>query len=328
MPDKQMEGDNQRRRTLAREAREMRRRPSEAGVTLGASKQFEHTERKRREGPPAAGRHKPGPDGGDLPTRPPPGVEWPLSDPHEVRAAPPEVAGLIRYRDLIEEVRRRTGLDFDQARLATEATVTVLARALDEADRQRLLDEVPNELHDDQAVSARSRPNDLSSFLDEVARIAHRPLEQARYQAQAVFDALADQDVTLIESLHLPPAIKELTEPPPTGGGVVGSTGHTAPLTDGELRAALAGLPYWSGSDRGLCRSIKLPRDNLDRVLQRLDRLRVEYGRGPHIGRQDEENATLIVRTGKADAVTALDIDLAHRVDAAIDEAGAGLAAF
>jgi hypothetical protein len=38
MGGKQMEGDNAERRKLARAAREAGRRPSEVGVTLGASK--------------------------------------------------------------------------------------------------------------------------------------------------------------------------------------------------------------------------------------------------------------------------------------------------
>ena len=43
------------------------------------------------------------------------------------------------------------------------------------------------------------------------------------------------------------------------------------------------------------------------------------------IGRPEEGTATLVVRTNRVDAVTALDVELAHRVDAAIEEAGAGL---
>lgn len=64
-----MEGDNERRRALARQARAEGRQPSEAGVTLGASKQVEHVERAHRDGPPPAGPHKPRPeDGGPAPT--------------------------------------------------------------------------------------------------------------------------------------------------------------------------------------------------------------------------------------------------------------------
>jgi hypothetical protein len=45
---KQMEGDNRYRRKLARLARMRGKRPSELGVTTGASKQREHEERDER----------------------------------------------------------------------------------------------------------------------------------------------------------------------------------------------------------------------------------------------------------------------------------------
>jgi pterin-4a-carbinolamine dehydratase len=68
-------------------------------------------------------------------------------------------------------------------------------------------------------------------------------------------------------------------------------------------------------------RTIELPAANLDRVLWRLDRLRHELGRGPHVGREDNTTATLVVLTHQVDAVTGLDIDLAHRIDAIIVDA-------
>jgi hypothetical protein len=71
---------------------------------------------------------------------------------------------------------------------------------------------------------------------------------------------------------------------------------------------------------------VALPPDNLDRVLARLDRLRQDNGRGPSIGRPGGTAAVLTVRTSQADGVTALDVDLAHQIDDAIDEVGAGMA--
>ncbi len=47
--------------------------------------------------------------------------------------------------DIVGEVARRTGLDFDRARAAAETRVTILARALDRIGRERLLGEVPAE---------------------------------------------------------------------------------------------------------------------------------------------------------------------------------------
>ncbi|MGC9669339.1 DUF2267 domain-containing protein [Planosporangium sp. 12N6] len=325
MGGKQMEGDNQRRRALARRAREEGRAPSEAGVTLGSSKQVEHTEHAHRAGPPPAGTHKPTPHRpvpGPPPRSGPPWPKW-----HPQAAGVTNSPGWIRYRDLINEVSRRADLDFDHARLAAEATTTVLARALEESDRRQFLDGVPTELHDDYAINVPYAPLDLNGFLIQVGTIVHRERDQARYQVQAVLSTMADQDHDLIAALDLPDYVHPLLAPPPIGGGLVaGPTEQPPPLTDEELREALSTLPLWSGDRRALIREIVLPAENLDRVLHRLIQLREDVGRVPHIGRRGPNTATLVVRTTSVDAVTRLDVELAYAVDDAIVEAGAGMA--
>ncbi|HEX6968224.1 MAG TPA: DUF2267 domain-containing protein [Micromonosporaceae bacterium] len=324
MSGKQMEGDNQRRRTLAHRTREQGRQPSEAEATLGSSKQFEHTSQGRRSGPPPAGERKPGPRRVAA-TPPAPPEQPPLMDDWvaELPAGPGPAP--VGYRGFVEDVRQRLGLDFDQARRAAEATVIALARALDGPDRRRLLDVVPAALHDDYPSVTPRQPRTLIGFLDDVARMTLRPRDQARYQAQAVLNALADHRADLIASLDIPPDLRELLSPVAAGGGLVDKTAHVAPLTDDEVRSALTELPYWSGSRNALVRALVLPSDNLDRVIRRLDRLHAEMGRRPHVERRDG-TAMIVVRTESVDAVTALDVDLAHAVDDAIEEVGAGIA--
>ncbi|MEV0325701.1 DUF2267 domain-containing protein [Micromonospora echinospora] len=321
---KQMEGDNQRRRALARQARERGRQPSGEAATLGASKQLTHLDRGKRAGPPPAGVHKPDSSrGGPVPP--------PAGRPSAARPGPrpgpgrPETIGL-GYRELVGDVSRRTGVDFREAKVGAEATVLVLSRALDEADRQRLLRAVPVSLHDVTPVDGIEQHRDLPGFLGEVARISGRTPEQARYQAEATMAALATRDGRLVASLRVPEGLRDLLAPPEAGGGLVGPTGATAPLDADELRAALADLPYWSARGPTLSRSIALPPPNLDRVLDQIDQLRRDTGRGPAISRQTGSSAVLTVRSRQADAVTARDVDLAHRVDDAIEEAGAGMA--
>ncbi|WP_431931422.1 DUF2267 domain-containing protein [Micromonospora sp. RP3T] len=320
---KQMEGDNQRRRALARQAREQGRRPSETGASLSASKQVTSLDQHERSGPPPAGRHKPDSTRGG-PAPPAVGVAErprPLPDPPSGRGA------TLGYRDLVDDVSRRAGVDFAEAKVAAEATVLALARALDEAERERLLAAVPVKLHDVVPVDGVARRQDLPGFLAEVGRRSRLTPEQARYQAEATLAALADADADLIGSLRVPDGLRDLLGPADFGGGLVGASSATAPLTESELRDALATLPYWSSDRRSLVRTIELPGGNLDRVLDRLDRLRAEGGRGPQIGRPDPDNAVLTVRTQQTDGVTTADVALAHRVDDAIDEAGAGMAA-
>ncbi|MET7752917.1 DUF2267 domain-containing protein [Micromonospora sp. NPDC005367] len=322
---KQMEGDNQRRRALARQAREQGRQPSETGASLSASKQLTSLDRGKRVGPPPAGvRHKPdstrggpSPPQAGTPTNPRP------------RVAPGMNTGgttAMGYHALVDDVRRRAGVDFRTAKVGAEATVLVLAFALDEAERRRLLSAVPTSLHDVLPVDGIKQRRDVSGFLAEVGRISGNTPEEARYQAEATLAALADADGDLVESLHVPDGLRELLEPTPVGGGVVGASTSTAPLTEAELTAVLAGLPYWSGGSDGLHRVVALPADNLDRVLDRIERLQQENGRAPTISRPGPTAAVLTVRSTRAGAVTAQDVDLARQVDAAIDEAGAGMA--
>ncbi|MFI2650091.1 DUF2267 domain-containing protein [Micromonospora fulviviridis] len=320
---KQMEGDNQRRRALAREARERGRRPSQTGASLSASKQITSLDQRERSGPPPAGQHKPDTTRGG-PAPPPAAVAGrprPLPDGRPARVT------TLGYRDLVDDVSRRAGVDFSTAKVAAEATVLALAWALDEAERERLLEAVPVKLHDVVPVDGIERRRDLPGFLAEVGRRSRLTPEQARYQAEATLAALADADGELVESLRVPDGLRDLLAPTEPGGGLVGPTSATAPLDEQELRAALGRLPYWSSDRQSLVRTIELPAGNLDRVLDRLDQLRGETGRGPQIGRPDPDSAVLTVRTQQVDGVTALDVDLARRVDDAIDEAGAGMAA-
>ncbi|MGK5740817.1 DUF2267 domain-containing protein [Micromonospora sp. URMC 103] len=321
---KQMEGDNQRRRALARQAREQGRQPSETGASLSASKQLTHLDRGRRTGPMPAGRHKPDSTRGG-PAPPPTGAP----DNPRPRMAPGVNTGgttTMGYHDLVDDVRRRAGVDFRTAKVGAEATVLVLAFALGEAERQRLLEAVPASLHDVVPVDGIQRRQDLPGFLAEVGRISGNTPEQARYQVEATLAALAEADGDLVESLHVPDGLRELLQPPAVGGGVVGASTSTPPLSDADLAAALDDMPYWSGDGGALQRVVALPADNLDRVLDRIERLRQETGRAPTIGRPGPTVAVLTVRSRQADAVTARDLDLARSIDAAIEEAGAGMA--
>ncbi|SCL35591.1 Pterin-4a-carbinolamine dehydratase [Micromonospora nigra] len=321
---KQMEGDNQRRRALARQARERGRQASETGASLSASKQLTHLDTGRRSGPlPAGSRHKADSTRGG-PAPPPAGVP---ERPRPRTAPEPAAPGItaMGYRELVDEIGRRAGVDFRTAKVGAEATVLALAWALGEADRQRLLTAVPSSLHDVVPVDGIERHADLPGFLTEVSRMSGRSPEQARRQAEATLATLAARDADLVESLHVPDGLRELLEPGDVGGGVVGASTVTAPLTQAQLRAALADLPYWSGDGRSLTRTVELPADNLDRVLDRVEQVREDIGRSPRIGRPDPGTAVLTVFSGAADAITAPDVELAHAVDAAIDEAGAGM---
>src|SRR3954453_22676045 len=153
---KEMEGDNRKRRALAKAAREHGHRASEAGVSLGSSKQrhhAEHAERTEQDEPPPEGANKPGPRAPRPQEPPEPDRTWPRRPPPTGDTAPDTGALRLRYRELVTSAAEQVGVDFDTAREAGRATISVLARMLDEADRRRLLDAVPAELTDGQDLS-------------------------------------------------------------------------------------------------------------------------------------------------------------------------------
>lgn len=223
MTGKQMEGDNQRRRALGRQSRERGRQPGQTGVTLGASKQMEHLDRKRREGPPAAGGRKPvaGRDGTLMPPPPVAGPPGPTPPPVPERGAPgpgplpPTPAGTTRtgYQELIAAIADRAGVEFAEARAAAEATVTLLAARLDSAGRQRLREAVPVQLRETMPMRGDTFPRTLPAFLGELAWLRGQTEEQARYQAEATLTALAHRNPGLARTLDLPPDLRQLFGP-------------------------------------------------------------------------------------------------------------------
>ncbi|MCU7730816.1 DUF2267 domain-containing protein [Actinoplanes sp. KI2] len=323
-----MEGDNRKRRALARAAQEKGHQASEAGVSLGSSKQrrhAKHAERAEQDGPPPEGANKPGPRAPRPQEAPEPDPTWPRRPPPTGDNTPDTGALRLRYRELVTSAAEQIGADFDTAREAGRATVSVLARMVDEVARRRLLDVVPPELTDGQDLSTPIRRTDVIGFVQDVGGQLGCPPEQARMRIQAVLAAVAAQDPDLLGALHLPDELAELTRPPQPGGGLVGPDGHAAAIDEEELQAALRRLPDWTGDSRAITRTLVLPPDQLERVLLRVDRLKQQLGRGPRISRPDERTAQFLVRTTNAGAVTAQDVDLALRVDEAITHANAGL---
>ncbi|HEX5496999.1 MAG TPA: DUF2267 domain-containing protein [Mycobacteriales bacterium] len=231
----------------------------------------------------------------------------------------------VRYREFLGAVSETTGLDTDEARAVAGAALSVLARQLSRADRRRLLDALPANLSDGLPPPGGPAHPDRVAFVQGVSRLSGRPAEEAWLLTHAVFAALAGQEPELVRGLDLPADLGELFSQPYPGGGLTGPRGHQAPLTAEEVQAELRELPYWSGDTSALVRTVELPEDNLDRVLERILLLHRRFGRGPEVRRVGGA-ADLVVNTAAVGAVTALDIELAHEVDRAIEQAGAGIA--
>jgi len=226
----------------------------------------------------------------------------------------------VRYQELVESVATTADVDTRVARAAAEATLTTLARALRDADRERLLAALPAGLLDDLPATGGPQDWDERAFVREVSLLGRCPLEQARLHAQAVLAELAEQEPDLMPELRLPDDVKALFTRLYPGGALTDS----APLTPDEIAGALETLPDWTGDTRALRRTIALPPGDLDRVLARIDALRDEMDRTPTVHR-DGDAAELVVHTAAVGGVTALDVELAVRIDDAIADAAAGM---
>ncbi|WP_395104156.1 DUF2267 domain-containing protein [Actinomadura sp. SCN-SB] len=232
----------------------------------------------------------------------------------------------VRYQELLESVSRKADLDTADAREAAEATVTTLARTLPHPERDQFMDVLPGELRRDVPERDPVRRLDQREFVQEVSALEDRPPEQARVRAQAVLSTLADQEPGLIEDLHVPEDLRELFDPPPAGGGLTAPGGGMPPLTEDEVREALHDLPQWTGDTRELRRTIVLPPGDLDRVLERIRLLKEETLHGPQI-RRGADGVQLALSTSSVGRVTALDVDMAARLNELIDEVAPGMAA-
>ncbi|EXG82178.1 DUF2267 domain-containing protein [Cryptosporangium arvum] len=206
---KEMEGDNRKRRALARDARDEDKSPSASGVTLGSSKQREHTRRGRRDGPPPAGAHKPGPDA-PVAHRPHGDTEPTPADEPGDRATPDEGSLRLRYREVVSAAAARAGVEFDDGKSAARATIAVLAGTLDADDRRRLVAALPAELTVGPRFPAPSPPAGEADFVRTVALLAGCAPEHAQRRVQAVFAAINDEDPDVLRALSVPAGIEEL----------------------------------------------------------------------------------------------------------------------
>jgi uncharacterized protein (DUF2267 family) len=232
----------------------------------------------------------------------------------------------IGYEEFIEAVSRSVGIDHQSTRRVAQATFATLGETLDDTGRQRLAAAIPPLFRQYLPRRTGRQDWDLPALVREMAQRGRQPPEQARVRAQAVLATLAEHEPSLPSELSLPDDIRGLFTPPEIGGGVTGATGHLAPLTPEEVDAALRRLPDWEGDTNGLRRTILLPPDSLDRVLDRIENLRRDLGGGVYT-RRDDGNAEVTVKTAAVDAVTAPDVDIATSIDSLIAEFGAGMSA-
>jgi len=173
---------------------------------------------------------------------------------------------VVAHREFLAAIAARAGLDRPDAAKQPAQTVLVgVARRLDDPGRRVLRSTLSNQLAGLVGDSAPlGRDNGKTPFLRTVASELNTSPERARFLAQAVLSALAEQDAPAAEAVRsrLPEDFAELFTAP--GGGPPPERRATPALPEPtdlsaeEVAAALASLPGWAGDVRGLERTVTL----------------------------------------------------------------------
>jgi uncharacterized protein (DUF2267 family)/pterin-4a-carbinolamine dehydratase len=233
---------------------------------------------------------------------------------------------VVAHREFLEAVADRAGLDSPSAaKRPAESVLVGVARRLDEPGRQALGSMLPTQLATLVRESAPLRHDEgKEPFLGTVASQLDVSPERARFLAQAVLSALADQDARTAETVRsqLPEGFLDLFAapgdgPPPDRAATAAIPGPTD-LTADEVAAALAALPGWTGDVRALERTVGLPPDVGDELRERI--AGVEREMNHHAVVEERADGTAFrVWTHARGVVTDLDVELARRISEIID---------
>ncbi len=232
----------------------------------------------------------------------------------------------MAHREFLEAVADRAGLDTPSAaQRPAESVLVCVARRLDDTGRNVLGSMLPTQLATLVRESAPlRRDEDKAHFLRTVASELDASPERARFLAQAVLSALADQDAPTAETVRtqLPEDFRDLfaapgAGPPPDRAATAALPGPTD-LTAEEVPAALAALPGWTGDVHALERTVGLPPDIGQELRERISGVEREMNHHAVV-EEHADGTTFRVWTHARGVVTDLDIELARRISEVIE---------
>jgi uncharacterized protein (DUF2267 family)/pterin-4a-carbinolamine dehydratase len=237
---------------------------------------------------------------------------------------------MIPYQRFVDDVQAKAAMSSpEEARDAAVGVVQTLVEHLDGLDRAQLAAALPPAIREPVSWNRTGAPiAESEPFVHEVAGRVQRPPEQARYVLEAVLSEVADSDRAVGDELahRLPGEVSALIGAPdggpPPQRSAAPAQGRPRPLDSDEVQRALSGLTNWTGDVRGLQREAHLPPENWSAVHQRIQRDQQELSHHASIEERGNGVVVFTARTRSLDSVTELDIQLARRIDAAIDEVG------
>jgi uncharacterized protein (DUF2267 family) len=226
----------------------------------------------------------------------------------------------MRHQEFLAGVATRGGFaDTDDARRAADAVLATLAEHLPGDDRDALATALPNLLEQESGVdrAAGGGTPTEAGLVDEVARRSGWEPERARYALTAVIGQLQAEDADLGERIGrvVPEDLRGSGPTLPPDAASEGAQGRPQPVDPDELRRVLDRLTDWSGDVSGIERTVELPSEHIDLVLERLRTAESEIGARLRTVERTPTSLTVRARTESMQAVAALDLDLAERFD-------------
>lgn len=234
----------------------------------------------------------------------------------------------MRHQEFLGGVATRAGLDrTDDAREGAAAALAALAAHLPADDRDALAAALPTLLTREAGLDDAPAPAAGGSPVETVVRRTGWTPERARYVLVAVVEELAAEDPDLGERLRrtLPDDLRPSGGPAlPPDAPAAGAEGRPQPVDQDTVDRALARLTDWSGDVTGIVRTIELPAERLDLVLDRIHGVEQEVGQRARILDRTPTTVTLRARTESMAVVTEVDLALASRIDDVVVAVGSG----
>ena len=228
----------------------------------------------------------------------------------------------MRHQEFLAGVATRGGFaETDEARRAADAVLASVAAHLPADDRDALAAALPNLLEQEAGVDRQSDGGEPTEagLVDEVARRTGWTPERSRYALTAVTGQLAAEDGDLGDRITrvLPPSLLGAGPALPPDAASEGAQGRPQPVDADELdRTLQRELTDWSGDRAGIERTVSLPSEHLDLLLERLRGVEQETGRRLRIVERTPTSLTVRARSERQEFVTTGDLDLAARFDA------------
>jgi pterin-4a-carbinolamine dehydratase/uncharacterized protein (DUF2267 family) len=235
---------------------------------------------------------------------------------------------VIQYQTFIETAGSQADTaDSDESRRAVEAVIGAVAVALDEPDRGRLTDALPGSLRGAADVSGPAAPvEDEADLVRDVSNRTGCPPQRARRYTHAVLATLSDAEPELAQAIARELPLGEDLFEPIIAGVTPRSSGVSSQLTPhllerDDVARELGRLTGWEGDERRLRRTVVLPADRVRPLRDAVGRAEREM---THHARVEEQQGavTFEVWTRSINRVTDLDVELARRINEAVEAVG------